>query len=406
MPIVASREISSDKEQLIVVRTSDRMLFKKCRRLWGWMSHMKMGLQIKEQADYFWFGTGMHYALEDYHGHNVYGHPAIAFQAFTEATRADNSAPGTCNELLPIGVGMMSYYADYWLKTRDPLKTFYLNGKPQLEVHGYVDLGVKHRGLRVVYGFTIDRLVIDDAGQLFVGEYKSAKDFRIFHYDTDEQCTAYCWAANRLYNRPVSGVLYYQFKKQVATLPKILSTGLVSSDPRQATSSALYRKRLLDIYGDLKLAPAKNIKCLNELTVKESEDSDRFIRRECIERNQSQIDRFEERVMLELEDILNDDLPLYPNQNKDCSWSCPLQHACIAMEDGSDYEQILSVYANHPQYQESTSWRKHLPQANQVQLSREALQYQEQMQEVAQQQEDRGWEPQISPEEAFLQELL
>ena len=405
MPIVASREISSAQEEFVVVRTSDRMLFKRCRRLWGWTSHLKMGLQIKEQPDYFWFGTGIHYALEDYHGINKYGHPGKAFLAYVEATRRSGAAPPTWNDLQPLGLTMMSYYADYWLQTRDPLQTFLVGGKPQLEIHGYIDLGIKHRGKRVVYGFTMDRMIEDEHGILHVAEYKSYKSFQWFHLDTDEQCTAYCACASKLYNRPALGVYYYQFLKRAPALPKVLANGTISTNTAQATTAALYRRMLCDVFGTVERSPAPNRKCLQALTVEETEDQDRFIRREHIERNQTQLDTFWERIMLELEDILDEDLPLYPNQTRDCSWSCPLQAACIAIESGADYEDALRSYAQRPTIEvpDQTAWRKYLPK--QVQLPAEAEIYQQLMQEVEKGGAPDTWEPQMSPEEAFLSEL-
>lgn len=404
MPIVATREISSAKEELIVIRTSDRMTFKRCRRLWGWTSHLRMGLRMKEEADYFWFGSGIHYSLEEFHGANVYRHPGKAFLAYVEATRKQGNAPSNWEEHVSLGLGIMSYYADYWLKTRDPLETFYVKGKPQLEINGYIDLGVKHKGKRVVYGFTLDRMIVDEHGQLFVGEYKTAKAFRLYHYDTDEQCTAYCWCASRLYEREISGVYYYQFKKQVPGLPRILTSGSVSAAANQSTTSALYRKQLIDIYGDLKIIPAANLKCLNNMVLEETEDQDKFIRRERIERNPEQVQTFEERVHMELEDLLNEDLPLYPNQTKDCSWSCPLQIPCIALESKLDYEPTLASYANHPSPQDF-SWRKLLPKPNSVVLPPEAVLYKEMMEEIQQTQVQGDFTPQVTPEEAFLSEM-
>lgn len=404
MPLQGMRTVGDDGEELIVVRTSDRMLFKRCRRLWGWMSHLKMGLSIKEEADYFWFGSGMHYALEDYHGYNYYGHPGRAFLAYAEATRAIGKLPSTYSDLMPVGLGMMCYYADYWLGTREPLHTYFVKNVPQVEINALIDLGVKHHGCRVVYGLTIDRMVIDPEGQLWVAEYKSAKAFRVFHYDTDEQITAYCWGAHKIYNQPIAGIKYYQFKKDIPQFPRILSNGSISCDARQPTTAALYRKTLVDVFGSLDKAPRANLKMFNELVTEETEDQDRFIRREIVERNMQQLVSFEQRVQLELEDILNEDLPLYPNQTKDCSWSCPLQHACIAMEDGSDYEGTLSTYSKHPT-EEDVSWRNHLPQPNLVLLPSEAERYQGLLQELQTSQKDSPWEPQISPEQAFLEEL-
>lgn len=404
MALQSSKTVLRDGEEVIVVRTSDRMLFKRCRRLWGWTSHMKMALSLKEEADYFWFGSAMHYALEDYHGSNWYGHPGKAFLAFVEATRTINTAPPTASELVPIGLGMMCYYADYWLSTRQPLRTLYVKKVPQVEINALIDLGIKDGGKRVVYGLTIDRMVEDADGLLWVVEYKSAKAFRVYHYDTDEQVTAYCWGAQQMYGRPIAGTYYYQFKKDIPSFPRILSNGSISCDARQPTTAALYRKTLLDVFGKLERAPKMNVKFLNELIVEETEDQDRFIRREPVERNQHQIENFRQRVLLELEDILNPDLPLYPNQTKDCAWSCPLQHVCIAMEDGSDYEQTLSSYAKHPT-EEDVTWRQHLPKPSLIHLPPEAERYQALMQELQANLHSSPWEPQESPEELFLEEL-
>src|SRR3954468_7715100 len=68
------------------IRTSDRIGFKRCRRRWGWNSHLRGNLGPKEAQNPLWFGTGMHFALEDYHGFNVYGSPTEAFKAYCSAT--------------------------------------------------------------------------------------------------------------------------------------------------------------------------------------------------------------------------------------------------------------------------------------------------------------------------------
>jgi hypothetical protein len=412
MPLIAGTQIA-DGEEVVVVRTSDRLNFKFCRRLWGWTSHLKMGLQLKEQADYFWFGSGIHYALEDFHGYNVYGHPGKAFLAYIEGHRQVNGLPATWEEFVLLGTGMMSYYHDYWLKNRQPYQTLFIDGVPQVEVNAFFDLGVRDKyGRRVLYGLTLDRVAIDEYEQLWLCEYKTAKQYRTFHYETDEQVTAYCWGVWKLYGRPVAGTMYYQFKKALPILPRILSDGSVSTDSRQPTTAALYRKMLLDIYGDLKIAPAKNIKMLNDLIFEEDEGQDRFIRREGIERNEHQLLMFEKRIMLELEDILNEDLPLYPNQSKDCAWRCPLQHACISMEDGTDYESTLATYARRPNMglalptEKELKWRNYLPEPRLVELPPEAEMYQQLVQEVQQSTKSVPLEHQgLSPEEAFLSEL-
>lgn len=160
---------ASDTLPPFVLRTSDRLLFRRCRRLWGWMSHLKQGRVLRSLEDYFWLGTGIHYALEDFHGLNFYEHPAKAFLAYAEATRAAGKLPGTWQENQVLGIALMSYYADHWLRNRNPLVTYELNGIPQCEVNGAIDMGVKTRdGRRVLYGFTMDRIIIDEYERLWV----------------------------------------------------------------------------------------------------------------------------------------------------------------------------------------------------------------------------------------------
>lgn len=389
-----------------MLRTSDRILFKRCRRLWGWMSHLRQGRSLNENADYLWFGTGVHFALEDYHGLNLYGHPANAFLAFVMASQRVATIPGTWLEHQQLGLSLMSYYADHWLKHRPALDTYAPDGIPQVEVNGAIDLGVRTRDdRRVLYGFTLDRVIIDDWGRLWIVEYKTAKQIRELHLDVDEQITAYCWAAWKLYGVIVAGVVYQQFRKNIPTLPKVLATGKVSTDARQQTSAALYAKMLTDMYGDPEHAPHENIVTLNKFRSYETEDKDRFIVRHYIERNMKQLESFEGKVRLELEDMANDDLPLYPNATKDCDYMCPLQAACLAMDDGSDWMSVLDTMTLQTgdgltqREKEQAQWRIALPEPDEVELPPEGVQY---SQLVSQLEEAP---PQIKPEEAFLEEI-
>ena len=392
-----------------ILRTSDRMLFKRCRRLWGWLSHLQQGRVLSESADYLWFGTGIHYALEDYHGLNLYEHPALAFMAYVHASRQAQILPGTWMEHQQLGVALMCYYLEQWLARRDPLTTFEKDGIPQVEVNGVVDLEMKTPdGRDILYGFTLDRIVIDEHKRLWIVEYKTAKAIKIFNLDVDEQITAYCWAAWKLYGIPVAGVIYQQFRKNIPTLPKILATGKVSIDPKQHTSAALYAKLLTDMYGGVEHAPKENIMAYNKLCAQEDEDKDRFIVRQRIERNQKQLDAFDIKVRMEIEDITNPNLPLYPNPTWLCDAMCPLQAACVAMDDGSDWQTILDAYSLSTsggltqREKEQSKWRMHLPEPQEVSLPEAEQQYNQLLSQVQQSQPE---EQSLRPEEALLQEL-
>lgn len=408
-----SRETSVEVlEPTFIARTSDRILFKRCRRLWGWMSVNAQGRKMRSEADYFWFGTGMHFALEDFHGLNYYTHPAIAFKAYILATQAAGTIPPNWRDHELIAMGMMSYYAEMFLRNRDPLETYVHNGEPQCEVNARIDLGYKDAlGRKLLYGFTLDRVIVDEYGRLWIVEYKSAKVFRLHHFDVDDQITAYCWAAWRYYGIPVAGVIYQQHKKAVPGMPKILSTGKISHDQRQSTTAALYGKMLTDFYGDIKNAPNPNILLFNKLQAEEDEDQDRFIVRHRVERNINQLMAFEEKLRMELEDMTNPNLPMYPNPTKDCSWSCPVQSACVDMDAGGDWEHTLDAYTFKAKTvaEEQLKWRKLLPQLEACNLPRESVQYLnlvQQLQSLVQESESESHrESTSSPSQAFLEEL-
>ncbi len=412
---LADRENALDVlEPSFIARTSDRILFKRCRRLWGWTSVNGQGRKMRTEADYFWFGTGMHYALEDFHGIQQYASPALAFKAYVVATQAANRCPATWRELELLGMGIMAYYSDLYLAkgNRDPLETYVVDGVPQVEVNARIDLGIRSSdGRKLLYGFTLDRVAIDEFGQLWIVEYKSAKSFRVHHFDIDDQITAYCWCAWRLYGRPVAGVVYQQHKKSLPDMPKVLSTGKVSTDARQSTTAALYGELLSQMYGSVAKAPNQNVILYNKFVAEETEEMDRFVRRDKVERSEQQLLSFEAKLLMELEDMVNPDLPLYPNPGKDCEWGCPLQAACVAMDRGDDWLSYLDAYTFTATTvaEEQIKWRRQLPHPSMLNLSSEALQYQNLLAQL------RLLEPESPPElpsestssptMAFLEEL-
>jgi len=109
---------------------------------------------------------------------------------------------------------------------------------------------------------------------------------------------------------------------------------------------------------------------------------------------------------MELEDITNPNLPLYPNPTKDCEYMCPMQAACVALDDGSDWEGTLGTYSVATgdvltqREKEQLQWRNLLPEPHQVHLSPQGVQYQQLLGQLQSEQESE-----LRPEEAFLEEL-
>jgi hypothetical protein len=351
-----------------VIRTTDRATFRSCRRKWAWSSHLMGNLEPKQAAAPLWFGTGIHYALEDFFG--VKDHPTAkdALDAYVRATVRQNrqEMPDDWKEQTELGMGMLEYFEKYWLPGRDPLTTYVHNGIPQTEVNFVVDLPFNPKEHfpdspydKVVYSGTIDRVTIDDDGQLWLVDYKTAKQLKTSHFANDSQVSAYCWAAYHIYQRPVAGMIYWQFLKAVPKPPEPLKSGKISVAANQRTTRPLYRQALIDCYGSVAAAPVENKKFLNQLALLEGPDHDAFIRRDRIYKNPASLQAEGVKILLELEDMLNPHLPLYPNPTFMCPHMCPFYEACVSMDDGSDWEQQLRD-ETQPRPSSQESWRKYI----------------------------------------------
>src|SRR6478735_7678608 len=76
------------KWDIIPIHSSDRATFKFCRRQWKWSSPNQLNL-VPRASVYgvnknFWFGTGIHYALERYYNPGLREDPWIAWETWFE----------------------------------------------------------------------------------------------------------------------------------------------------------------------------------------------------------------------------------------------------------------------------------------------------------------------------------
>lgn len=361
--------------RIFYVRTSDRISFKRCRRKWNWQFAMRGNRTSKTRSNPLWLGTGFHFAMEDRHGWNRWPTGAAAFEAYYQAwltaSRKEGAfIPDDHRELAELTHRMLSYY-ETWMEPREELQTFWQRGEPQVEVRFEIELPVdkmyltNHGYDKVMITGTIDRVVEDELGRLWLVDYKTAKAFNATHFDTDPQISTYCWAASILYpHKEIAGFIYQQHKKSLPDEPKFLSsTKMFSISKQQATTRPLYRNALLKLYGSLDDAPAANIEFLNYLAEQEGEKHDAYIRRDYVYRNAAQMRSIEHNLHLEVLDMLDANLRLYPNPTRDCDWDCDFKQACINMDDGGDWEFELEN-STIDREEADESWRQylHLPE--------------------------------------------
>ncbi len=356
--------MASAAPKIAVVRTSDRALFKRCRRKWGWHSPLRQNLTVRDSPSYFWIGTGGHFAMEDYYGYNKYQHPVEAFRAYVAACkrlhqRERYGLPEDWEEQSTLCEGILEYYL-MWAQNRDEYETVWLNDKPQVEITCHIPLPVAPpEGFdKVVYQFTLDRLVLIE-GEYWILDWKFYKQFSQSDLDFDQQMSAYIWAAAAVFELPIAGGILHEFKKKIPLPPKILSTGKLSTNKAQGTTHTLYRDALIELYGDVEKSPHANVVCLNDLAAQESENRDNFIKRSRTTRTELQQQAEGTKILMECEDMCNPDLPLYPNPTRDCSWDCGLKDICLMIDRDDDWSEQLAD-TTIQRTEETGEWRQHL----------------------------------------------
>lgn len=429
-------EVANTGASQFTIRTSDRRTFRRCLRKWDWQSSLRQNLKHigTEQNINFWFGSAIHFCMEDYEGLNRFGDPRRALYAYYHAFKEDELPLGA-EMNYSLGISMLTYYMTWkekhnkqtdfetvWMdpKTYEPMvpgapgavpaveisfyvplnvyaivdvddnciiDSFFYDGKGLEDLHEFKAqhpevpqgwdlyapietvyfLGEAERPVKVVgifYHGTIDRIVKDRYGRYWLWDYKTAKKADTAKLATDDQVSAYLWAAAKLFPFSVYGFVYLQLTKEKIKEPKRLKSGELSVDKRQKTTYSLLRQEILKDYPTVQQAPAKLVQFLNYMASQEEPEGDRFIRWDFVKRTQAQLDTTEQNIYGELADMLNPNKVCYPTPTRDCAWDCPFRDACILtdMQDNYALSEFFREFEQRPHEEDGNEddWRNHI----------------------------------------------
>lgn len=383
---------------------------------------MRMNLQRKgtETNINFWFGSAIHFAMEDYFGENRFGDPVRALQAYYAAFPA-YERPNGADEHYFLGIGMLEYFQEWykkhnqdymfetvWLKDGLEVDPGTEGAKPLVEESFMLDLGItvwvdvdteeilkikdedvkvgesgkpyvdidvegelwpkRHyvKQVPICYHGTMDRIVKDKYGRWWIMDWKTAKSADTNKLDTDDQISAYMWAAEQWFGKPIHGFVYVQLTKDMPKAPKRLANGSLSTDKKQKTTYGLYRKELLAEFGEIRKAPKKMVDFLNHLASEETPEGDRFIRWDLVTRTKQQKVSTYYHILAEAKMMIDPELYLFPNPTRDCIWDCPFRDACLMMDQGEADKVNAWLFADfEPRPREEDGnidpWRKNIP---------------------------------------------
>lgn len=186
----------------------------------------------------------------------------------------------------------------------------------------------------------IDLVLRRDDGLWIVDHKTTSSGLDERGMDLDEQVTAYLWAARRIYDEEIGGIIFNTIRSYAPEPPTVLTsrnTRRLSKAKSQPTTVTLFLEAIereqLDTrdYEDI-------------LGYLETAGWDQFFSRVRTRRNEFEIMNFENRLrakLIDLKRMIDDPVFAYPSPSIYRCPSCPFLSVCKSMEDGSDWEYQL-----------------------------------------------------------------
>lgn len=341
--------------QQLIIRTSDRGAFKRCRKSWDLGSKIRKNLQPKgpmpKPLD---FGTAIHAALEVYYDPETWGWDRSVVEALALARFSEEQEGQLQTYLRDIGQGhgggitdeeIRNDFAERWTLGEGMLKHYFqwskINDTDWTPLYVELEFEVVIPGLEgtyaegAVYQGRIDLVIKDRLDRYWIVDHKTAARFdSTAHLELDPQCGSYAWALQHMLGIPIAGVVYNELYKGVPGPPTRLKRGGFSKNKSQDTSYDLYVQTLMEEYGEI---PSDYEDHLEFLKTKESV----YFRRTRVHRSAAELQKLGESVRLEALDMLDPDLRIYPNPTKFNCQNCMFRTPCLIEHEGGDVDWVL-----------------------------------------------------------------
>lgn len=394
------------KWDIIPIHNSDRASFKRCRRYWDWNSPARQNLNLRADIHgvnpALWFGTGIHWALEQYYTPGLVRDPTEAWKTWFDIqwrggiitadwlprvydlrpqqlaveTAASGDYKSTYrvrglediipspdhdlfDELFTLGIEMTSFYKEFAEKNND-FEVVMVEHDFSVPIWDYANNTILRaidkrenspnfgKELEVHARGRVDNTWIRN-NKMGIIDYKTAAKIEESYFDkleTDEQCTSYLWALEveaNYYDLPHKGypieeVLYDALRKSYPKPPTELKNGMFSVSRTDESTTYDILQAWIKIHMPGIPLSEKQQSYVDWL---KDQGDEQFIIRRPVRRNRHQIASAGERIYLEALDMLSEPR-IYPNLTND--WlcrNCVFRAPCLAAEDGGDVTQLI-----------------------------------------------------------------
>lgn len=338
--------------RLEFVRVTEVGKFKECRRAW-YLGEIR-GLVPKAVQDYLWFGDKIHVGLQEL---AATGDVGLAITAFNDACDASIPAlekgySGLWSEMQPLfqemvvmGRAMLHNYAIFSAQTGMKLTTTSLEERLFVPIHSASGRALK--GMPQLTG-RLDRMVtMEGQDGEYIVDYKNTTHSWTEGrgLELDEQTTGYHYLRLRQTGRLPRGMIYDTLLKKVPNEPKVLkgrkagAPETLSKDKDQGTTYHLY----MEAIKERGLDPEEYVEIISTL---QEQGWSKFFRREVTHRNMAQMRAYEHDLYHTFNDmraVAQDPRKAYPSPSPMRCPRCPFRDVCLAMNDGSDAEDMIKA---------------------------------------------------------------
>lgn len=335
---------------------SDISNFKACRQKWDFSSANRQSLKHKKPpALYLMEGSGFHDAVEA----AAYGRdPMEAARTYLLAERERTmeaykeecgfypwaSEMAEFDEAVELTLAVCAQYFEHYGvddSLRDQGLTYLAAEIPfKIPIEVYNDYGLR---VETYYVGTFDGLAVDDNGNIWVVEnksYASKPDVEDLQYHS--QCNGYALAFEMLTGMRLTGTLYNGVAKQLIKKPKILTSGLPSTDKRQLVTLQSYLDGLKEAGADPFDPRYEEI--IAHLQERERQGDSRFFHREKIFFNEAQVRSWYKDLMAVAEEMVSDPKIYRTVPFNGCGprgQACWYRDLCHTKHDGGDVQSLL-----------------------------------------------------------------
>ena len=323
------------------VHISDIRTFLKCRRAWNFSSPLRLNLEPTLPYAPFYIGRAIHHCIELWKAQGAPMRQSLSDYIQNERNQMDEVDFIDIEKNVELILGILEHYALVWEEEIGPFSDTNLEF---IEMEKEFSVPLPEAGKDVFLEGRFDGIVQrKDDKTFWIWETKTTRSISEFSRSlfNDNQCTVYTWAARRLGDYPVKGVLYNLIKKSTPTQPHLVSGGLLQKTKTLNASYWSYLRAIKDEH------PAFTEEYINRfygeyLEYLSKSKNDWFMRQPVV-KSQDEIDIVMSEIVDIAREMINPNTPLYANPSWLSCTYCQFRNPCTAVNRGKKIADILGV---------------------------------------------------------------